>query len=49
MGFDDGPDPLLLGFFEPCRGEAQPGGQPLLALNPLLERMALGFSQSPMN
>ena len=26
MGFDDGPDPLPLGFFEPVRGEAQPGG-----------------------
>jgi hypothetical protein len=37
MGFDDGPDSLPLGFFEPFGGEAKPGGKPLLAPNPLLE------------
>jgi hypothetical protein len=26
MGFDDGPDPLALGVFEPLCGEAEPGG-----------------------
>src|SRR3954462_10473810 len=47
MGFDDGPDPLLLGFFEPFRGEAQRGGQPLLALNPLAE-LVVGFHPSTL-
>jgi hypothetical protein len=35
--FDNGPDPLSLGFFEPFRGEAQPGAQPLFAPDPLLQ------------
>src|SRR3954449_2000698 len=47
MGFDDGPDPLLLGFFETFRGEAQPGGQPLLAPNPLAE-LVVGFHPSTL-
>src|SRR3954449_8729810 len=47
MGFDDGPDPLLLGFFETFRGEAQPGGQPLLASNPLAE-LVVGFHPSTL-
>jgi len=45
MGFDDGPDPLLLGFFEPFRGEAEPGGKPLFAPNPLME-LVVGFHSS---
>src|SRR5204863_5291094 len=48
MGFDDGPDPLSLGFFEPFRGEAQPGGQPLFALNPLAE-LVVGFHPSRLS
>jgi hypothetical protein len=31
MGFDDGPDPLPLGFFESVRSEAQSSGKPLFA------------------
>jgi hypothetical protein len=38
MGFDDGPDPLLLGFFEPFRGEAQPGGELPFAPDPRSRR-----------
>jgi len=34
MGFDHGPHPLPLGFFEPFRGEAQSGGKPLFAPDP---------------
>ena len=45
MGLDDGPDPLPLGFFEPFGGEAEPGGQPLFALNPLVE-LVVGFHPS---
>src|SRR3954463_4692448 len=48
MGFDDGPDPLLLGFIEPFRGEAQAGGQPLFALNPLAE-LVVGFHPSRLS
>lgn len=48
MGFDDGPDPLPLGFFEPFRGEAEPGGQPLFALNPLAE-LVVGFHPSRLS
>src|SRR3954469_5906984 len=48
MGFDDGPDPLPLGFFEPFRGEAQPGGQPLFAPNPLAE-LVVGFHPSRLS
>src|SRR3954454_14081762 len=48
MGFDDGPDPLPLGVFEPFRGEAQPGGQPLFALNPLAE-LVVGFHPSRLS
>src|SRR3954471_8041777 len=48
MGFDDGPDPLPLGFFEPFRREAEPGGQPLFALNPLAE-LVVGFHPSRLS
>src|SRR3954468_13572454 len=48
MGFDDGPDPLPLDFFEPLRGEAEPGGQPLFALNPLAE-LVVGFHPSRLS
>jgi hypothetical protein len=44
----DGPDPLLLGFVEPFRGEAQPGDQPLFALNPFLE-LGVGFHPSGLS
>jgi len=45
MGFDDGPDSLPLGFFEPFGGEAKPGGKPLLAPNPPSE-LIVGFHHS---
>ena len=48
MGFDDGPDPLPLGFFEPFRGEAQPGGKPLFAPDPL-SQIVVGFYLSRLN
>jgi hypothetical protein len=34
MGFDDGPDPLPPGLFEPSRCQAEAGGKLLFALNP---------------
>jgi hypothetical protein len=37
LGFDDGPDPLLVGYFEPVRGQAEAGSKLLFALNPLAE------------
>ena len=37
MGFDDGPDPLPLGPFQAFRGQAEPGGEPLLAPEPLFQ------------
>ncbi len=45
MGFDDGPDSLPLGSFEPFGGEAKPGGKPLLAPNPPSE-LIVGFHHS---
>ena len=45
MGFDDGPDPLALGFFQAFRGEAEPGGDLLFAANPLSE-LVVGFHPS---
>src|SRR5262245_35309797 len=37
MGFDDRPDPLPLGLFEPFRGQAEAGSKPPFTLNPLVE------------
>jgi hypothetical protein len=42
MAFDDGPDPLSPGFFEPFRAEAQPGGNPLFAPHPCFH-LIVGF------
>ena len=42
MGFDDGPDPLLLGLFEPFRGELQPVGKPPFAAD-LIQELVVGF------
>jgi hypothetical protein len=42
MGFDDGPDPLPLGFFKPGRSKAQPGGKPLFAPDSL-SQLVVGF------
>ena len=46
MGFDHGPDPLPLGFFEPFRGEAQPGCKPLFAPDPLSDS---SFVSTPLD
>ena len=48
MGFNDGLDPLPLGFVQPFRGEVQAGGQPLLALDPLAE-LVVGFHPSRLS
>jgi hypothetical protein len=41
MGFDDGPDPLVLGPFQAFRGEAKPGGELLFAPDPFFQ-LAVG-------
>ena len=45
MGFDDGPDPLALGVFQALRGETEPGGDLLIAANPIFE-FVVGFHSS---
>jgi hypothetical protein len=42
VGHDDGPDPLLLGFFEPVGGEPQPVGKRPFAADRLPE-LVVGF------
>ena len=42
VGLDDGPDPLLLGFFEPFGGEPQPVGELPFAAD-LLPELVVGF------
>ena len=42
VGLDDGPDPLLLGFFEPFLGEPQPVGDLPFAAD-LLAELIVGF------
>src|SRR3954452_3784720 len=42
VGFDDGPDPLAPGFFQAFRGEAEAGGELLLAPDLLIE-LIVGF------
>jgi hypothetical protein len=48
MGFYDGPDPLPLDFFHAFRGEAEPGGKPLFALNPF-SQFVVGFDSSMLS
>jgi hypothetical protein len=45
MGFDDGPDPLPLSPFQAFRGQAESGGKPLLASDPLFQ-LVVGFPPS---
>ena len=47
MGFDDGPDSLVLGVVQALRGEAEACGNLLLAANPLLEPV-VGFHRSKL-
>jgi hypothetical protein len=42
VGLYDGPDPLLLGFFGPFRGEPQSVDEPPLAAD-LLPELVVGF------
>src|SRR4051794_10672947 len=45
MGFGDGPDPLALGVFQAFRGGAEPGGNPLFAMDPFFQ-LVVGFHPS---
>jgi hypothetical protein len=45
MGFDDGPDPLPLSPFQAFRGQAELGGEPLLASDPRFQ-LVVGFHPS---
>jgi hypothetical protein len=48
MGFDDGPAPLPLGPFQAFRSEAESGGHPLFAPDPLIQ-LVVGFHPSRLN
>jgi hypothetical protein len=46
--FDDGPDPLPLGFFETFCGAAEPGGELLFASDPL-SQLVVDFHPSRLH